>query len=271
MDEGKNSNSSESYETIKYILASEIRLKLLLSLYDSDKNLENLRKDLGDKKSTNILRGLNELNELDLINKSDKIYSLTSVGYLVALNIANIYENWSTLNKQADFWGKHYLIKDIPARVLKDTHVWKNAEYVVSDNVQITRPLNEYLNIISRSKDLKIILPISSELHVHAIINALIKNDGKLELITSDVIYDSIISRTEKFSKMKDEGKIDVWIVKNRDLHVFLTCTDIFSSLSLFFNEKEYDDSSILLNKDISLIEEATALFDFYKTVSEKV
>ena len=57
--------SGDQFDLTRYVLTSEIRLDLLLNLYDSSKVLDEIKSDL-NKKPGNLLRGLNELIEKGL-------------------------------------------------------------------------------------------------------------------------------------------------------------------------------------------------------------
>ena len=58
----------EEYQGIKYILTSTMRTKLLLSIYNGSKNLDDLRIEL-EKPSATILHGLKELENFNYENK----------------------------------------------------------------------------------------------------------------------------------------------------------------------------------------------------------
>ena len=64
----------EEYQGIKYILTSTMRTKLLLSIYNESKNLDDLRIEL-EKPSATILHGLKELENL---NFEDGTQNLTN-------------------------------------------------------------------------------------------------------------------------------------------------------------------------------------------------
>ena len=85
-----------------------IHLYLLLNLYDKSKGLDEIKSEL-NKKPGNILRSLNELIDRKLVVKSDKRYSLSSTGHLLAMNISNLFDNWNSIDNHFDFWQKHSL------------------------------------------------------------------------------------------------------------------------------------------------------------------
>ena len=79
---------------LKFLMVSEIRLKLLFNLYESSKSIKELESEF-QKKSGNISRGLKELKSCGLITRlSNKQYVITSTGFLVARNLENLMKNF---------------------------------------------------------------------------------------------------------------------------------------------------------------------------------
>ena len=74
---------------MRFILTSDMRLSLLLELFDSEQNVESLKVNL-NKSHGSVLRGLKELIEKDLVYKSEKSFFLSSTGFLITLNIISI-------------------------------------------------------------------------------------------------------------------------------------------------------------------------------------
>lgn len=239
---------AEEFSGIKYILTSGMRSRLLLAMYDNPKNLDELRNEL-KKPSATILHGLKELENINLIKKVQKYYELTSNGFLLTANMVKLIENWYAINKNKLFWNSHDL-SGIPDDMLKDVYLLKNAEYVTSTTSDLSNAFNSYIRLISNAKKLKIMLPIYSENHFKHLIKLLKGNNlKKLELVMNKEVYDSIsLDETLKNDLLNNE-KVKVKCVKKK-LKVFLTYSDKFMSLTLFFKDGHYDDSQILIGKD---------------------
>ncbi len=239
---------AKEFSGIKYILTSGMRSKLLLAVYENPKNLDELRNEL-KKPSATILHGLKELESINLIRKVQKYYELTSNGFLLTTNMVKLIENWYALNKSKLFWNSHD-ITGIPDEFLKDIYLLKNAEYVTSTTSDLSNAFNTYIKHISKSKKLKIILPIYSENHFKHLIKLLNDNKlKKLELIVSEEILDSI-KENELFKKeLLNNNKVKIRCVEKK-LKIFLTYSDEFMSLTLFFKDGHYDDAQLLLGKD---------------------
>lgn len=260
------------FDNFRHILSSAMRTKLLLSLYHDKKRLAMLRDDL-KKPSATILHGLKELEKNNLITKIDKYYCLSSIGYIFTINLLKLIEKWYSIELNIDFW-KNQDIAAIPLSYLKEIFVFKNAEYIISDETDLRKPLNEYLKLIDNSNNLKIILPIFSKVHLDAIIHKL-DNNCNIELIVDENIFESINNNSywEKLFKNSNNhekrNNLKIWKVK-QDLKVFLTISEDFISLSLFFEDGSYNDSNMLLDKTKKGINWGLDFFNHYKNIFVK-
>ena len=243
---------TEEFSGIKYILTSGMRSKLLIAMYEKPKNLDELRNEL-KKPSATILHGLKELENINLIKKVQKYYELTSNGFLLTTNMVKLIENWYAINKNKLFWNSHDL-SDIPDDVLKDIYLLKNAEYITSTTSDLSNAFNTYIKLISKGKALKIVLPIYSENHFKHLIKLLNgKKLKKLELIVTEEIMDSVKDNILFKRELIDNPKVEIKYMK-RKFKFFLTYGETFMSLTLFFKDGHYDDSQILIAKDMNAI-----------------
>ncbi len=254
---------SKEFKDIKYILTSSIRTKLLLTIYEIPMNLDELRSIL-KKPSATILHGLKELESINLVRKSQKCYELTSNGYLLTTNLIKLIDNWYSLSKCEVFWNNHDL-SDIPEEIIRNIYLLKNAEYISSTTSDLSIAFNRYIKLISKAKELKILLPIYSENHFKHMIDFL--NKGKLEkldLIVSEEIYNSI-QRNELFkNELLENDKVNT-IVTDKRFKIFLTYSERFVSLTLFFKDGHYDDSHILIAKDDDAKKWASSILKIYQ------
>lgn len=203
---------NNEFRDIKYILTSTMRTKLLISLKECGKNLEALRNDI-PKPSATILHGLKELENMHYVKKVNKTYHLTSNGELLTINLLKLIENWYTINKNEIFWNNHCL-NDIPIESMRNIFLLKDAECVISTNTDLTKALTTYMEMISKSTNLKIILPIFSETHLNIITDLIEKEDlEKIEILTSETILKSIETNV-LFKKRLESDKINVKILK---------------------------------------------------------
>ena len=256
--------SEDTFDLTRYILTSEIRLDLLLHLYDGSKVLDEIKLEL-NKKPGNLLRSLNELIERKLVIKSDKKYSLSSTGYLLTMNIINLFENWTSIDNHFEFWQKHS-INSFTSKFIKGIHIWENAELIESDSIEFDRTFRVYFENLYESKEINMILPIFSKMCIDVVLESLIKNDTTLTIITNkpllDLIYENYSDNA--FDSLIKENRIEVILV-DYDLEMFFTSCDNFSSLFLFYDKMLFDDSEMLLIKDEENIENAKNLFSYFE------
>ena len=263
MTKNKTKNDlSNEFKGVKYLLTSSMRTKLLLTIYEKPKNLDDLRKEL-KKPSATILHGLKELETINLIKKSQKHYSLTSHGILITTNMIKLIENWSSINKSKLFWNNHDL-SGIPDPLLKNIYLLKEAKYINSTTSDLSKSFNTHIRLISNARELKIILPIYSENYFKQIINILNKRKlKKLHLVINEDILKSM-NRNELFKNLIIENeKVTIKCLK-KNLKIFLTYSNEFMSLTLFFNDGHYDDSQILIATDKNALKWAHILSKYY-------
>ncbi|WP_054835324.1 winged helix-turn-helix domain-containing protein [Methanobrevibacter arboriphilus] len=250
--------SNEIFINIKHILTSTLRTRLLICLFSGKKDLKSLRNDLG-KPSTSILHGIKELDKLNLIKKEKKNYGLSSNGTMLAMNIIKLIQNIYSINNNSHFWDSH-CIKDIPYESLKKIHLIQNAKSIRSSENDLAKTSKEYISLVSKSKDIKVLLPIFSSIHLDALLKSL--NDGSnLELIASKNILEFIRDNGyggEKFSsfvkdnnmnnnKNNKNNSLKIWEL-SKEFKLFLSSGNNFLSLGLFSDDGYYDDSIMLLD-----------------------
>lgn len=259
-------NNLKDFNMIRFLIASELRLKLLLSIYKSSKSIKELELEF-NKKSSNISRGLNELKEYNLITRlPDKKFSITSSGFLLVENLDHLMINFENIDKKSEFWENH-TINSIPNKFLKELSLFNDSTIIKSSPMEFSKPINVYLKNISQSKDIFMILPIYSKIFMDRIYDTIINHNGYLDLITTKDIFDLIIkSDSEKYFKsLVRNKKINYYLVEDI-ANIFFTATNTFSSLFLFFDNLVFDNSEMFFIDDENLVKHAIRFYDSYKS-----
>ena len=260
--------SEDTFDLTRYILTSEIRLDLLLNLYEESRVLDELKSEL-NKKPGNILRSLNELIDRKLVVKSGKKYSLSSTGYLLTINIINLFENWTSIDNHFDFWQKHS-INSFTSKFIRRMDIWKNAKLIESNTVEFDKTFRVYFENLQEAKKINMILPIFSKMHIDIVLESLIRNGATLNIITNNTILDLIHENDTNnvFNSLIKENRIQV-ILADYDLEMFFTSCDNFSSLFLFYEKMLFDDSEMLLIKDEENLKNAKNMFNYFKRLAK--
>ncbi len=254
---------TREFQNVKYILTSSMRTLILVVLYNNKKNLNEIRDEL-KKPSATILHGLKELEDNNLIKKDRKYYELTSNGYLLATNIIKLIDNWYSLEKNKIFWNNHDLT-GIPINLLNKLYLLKDAEFISSTTSDLSNAFNKYIELISTTSELTIIIPIYSENHLKYLINLL--NDGNLKrlnlLINTEILRKIKRSRYLKKSLLENE-QVNI-LETDENFKIFLTFCRDFMTLTLFFKDNHYDDSQMIIDKHKSGIKWSEELYRYYK------
>ena len=87
-----------------------------------------------------------------------------------------------------------------------------------------------------------------------------------MDLITSKLVYDAICESevSDRFKQAVDDGYIRLWIDYSNEINLFLTATNKFYSLSLFYLDEAYDDSNLLISTDNKHFKKINNIFDCY-------
>lgn len=263
----KNKAKNEEFKEMRYILTSTMRTKLIISLFDKTKNIQELRNEL-DKPSATILHGLKELENLSYVKKLNKYYSLTSNGHILAVNLIKLIENWYSIKINKLFWDSHDLT-GIPEKEIQNIYKLKNAECITSTTTDLSKALTSYIELISEADNLNIILPVFSEIHVDKIIDLIENNSLKdVEIITTDDIINSIEDNSKYKNSFLNNKSVNIYVLENK-LNIFLSMSNDFLSLTLFFNDGHYDDSQILIDRTKEGLDWGSELFNYYKQMSQ--
>ena len=258
-------NDLQDFNLLKFVVTSELRLKLLFSLYESSKTIKELESEF-NRKPGNISRGLNELKSCKLIQKhSNKLYAVSSIGFLLAKNLENLMYNMEAIDSNGEFWENHS-IKSIPNKFLKELSIFNGASIVKSTITEFAKPINVYLENIKNSKYICMILPVFSKIFMDAICEALINHDGYLDIITTKNIYDLVAkSDTENIIKALLRDKKINFIIVDDLPNIFFTVSDVFASLFLFFDDVVFDNAEMLLLEDKSDLNDAFRFYRYFK------
>ncbi|MGL4669003.1 MAG: hypothetical protein ACRCVG_00195 [Methanobacteriaceae archaeon] len=226
------------------ILSSNIRTKILISLYYSSKTLAELRESI-NKQSSSIIHGINILKSEEMIIKN-KQYALTSKGYLIASNLVKLVENWYSINFEIEFWLDHD-ISDIPLNFLRNRYILEFSEDIDLSIENYTTSSYKYSKKIASSKNLKILIPFFGEEYLNFLINNIPYNCN-LELITTPEIFFKM-DKEKYYKKLKEKTRANIYIwTMTKIPNVYLTCSEQFFSLGLFL-KKEIVSSDIRKNK----------------------
>ena len=260
-----NSDFQEDFfSTVKFIVSSQLRADILLSLFKSDNSINNLKSEL-NKRPENISRELRKLVEYGICEKKNKVYSLTSVGILLVLQLNDLCEKCYYTNLNNEFWNSHSL-KFIPEEFLVNIDMWNEGELIESQEDFSLDVLEKNFNLLSSSKNISLILPFFLEDYFKLIINYLNENKGFLNLIINDEVFDLIKSTIfkEEFENIKlKNNNFNIWIYSDKLELSLLKCDDV-ASLLLFNKDHTLDYHNMLISKNKNQFDKIDYIFKLY-------
>ena len=261
--------NSENFYIMRFLLGSFMRSRVLLALVDSSSRLNTLRNDLG-KSSATVLHAVSELESYNLTIKDYKDYCLSSKGFIYALALDKLVKNLYIFQSNPNFWQKHD-IDNLPNEFVENAYLLKDSTYISTDKRDMEKPVNDYFKNIKNSDNIRVILPVFSEIYLEMILKSL-REDHKLELIVDDKVFGSL-KNSSYFNRILRLSKEKKLVLKKYfgDLSLFLTIGNDFISLNLFDMEGFFDDSETIFNKTSDGVKWGEIIFNFYLDNSSTV
>jgi predicted transcriptional regulator len=140
------------------LLRSELKLKILFSLFNGKRRIAELRSDV-ETRDTTILHVLEEFGDLNLITKNQGVYTLSSLGVMEAKIIKEYLLAEEVIEKFKDFWLSHN-VDDIPAYLLQNIGALKDAQLVRTGATELGIVHKTVLEGLKTCKRIKGISPI---------------------------------------------------------------------------------------------------------------
>lgn len=256
-------------DDVKFLVASHVRMKILLSLYDGPKKLGYLREATGIASST-LIHGLRQLEEKRwLVRKGDNSY-LTSKGKVVLMNLIKLMEKFKTFDIQLNFWKNHNL-NGIPLELQKDIDALRESYLVEVTLDNLEEPFTRYLQMLSEAKNMNAVLPVFFSRHTDAIHKILLKG-GTAKLILAEDIFKQFMEQFDwnELQKYIKSGDLEILVI-SENIEVVCVVSDIFVSLGLFFEDGIYDTSRLLMGHEMEALAWGDKLFQYYESNGKKV
>jgi len=252
----------EVKEDLKFITTSSIRTKIILSLKEGDKSLDEF-KILIDSKSSSLSHALKKLENKDIIFKKGKRYFLSSLGRIYAVKSENLFKSFSTVKSCEKMWLNH-LIDGIPSFLVKKIGCLSNSFIVESTPTDIIKPQTYYAEILSRSSDIKIVSPIFYY-PLFDLYTSGLQNEAEAEIILTPLIFDAMI-KSIGLEKLEETISLNnlKFLSIDEDIKIALTVTEKFLNLGLFLNNCIYDATMSLVSYDEDAISWGEELYCYY-------
>lgn len=256
-------------DDLKFMVKSKIRLKIMFSLLEGPKSMKEINETHNLSFAT-ISNNMKRLVEENLVKKVENTFEITSFCKLKLDSIIDFQQSTTFSNRFEDLLLDHD-ISGIPDFLIQDMGVFFDSELVQSTPVDIYKTHNTFINLLSESKEIFGVSPIS-----HPDYTVLFQDLIKTDVNSCLILTDDIIKRTVTTADLKTiTGSITNKNLEIRrysgDLKIAFTVADNFVSLGFFSDDGTYDQNRDLVSKNKDAIDWTKRLFDYYYQRSEKV
>ncbi len=261
----------EVMNDLKFITSSGVRAKIIISLASGTVELKDLEEDLAIDKS-NILHAMKQLEKKEFIFKQGDNYFLSQTGIILGSKLVDITKTINVVNKNKKLWLRHE-INDIPEHMILRMGELNDSILVESELTDIFKPLENYSQILSESKQVRGLSPIFNRDFVDSF-KLLVESGKEVELILTPQIIKEIMGIMDPASLMElgelvSQGKLKIWTM-DQDIKVAFTVTDKFISLGLFSTNGEYDTTRDLVSDHPDAVKWGNSLFEYYRDKAQK-
>ena len=180
-------------DDLKFFVASDVRVKILLSLNKGSKNLANLRKEIHLSSST-ILHGMYQLEKRNLVFRESGNYRLSQTGEISTNKLIDVIKAAYAMNKCENLFLNHE-IESIPSELLKDIGCLENATIIRSTHTDIIKPYNELSKFLSETTNVKHLSSVFFTYNIQILEN--LEKTGNVHLLFTDELLKKLLETIE--------------------------------------------------------------------------
>lgn len=250
-------------EDVKFLINSEIRLKILGCLYNSSYSIKQIE-ELTSYSYSSILDNINKLEQRKFIYSIDDKFYLYNKTRLKLTNILYFNKSAIFLRDNADFLNQSLL--DIDSETIKDLSSLEGSKIIESNNVDLFRATETFQRSLMGFKFLKGIFPYFHPNH-DDIISYWIDNDCTVELILPDEVSEAVKDFIRDYVPKSPEVKNRCVKLKPNDSNIKLafTVSDKCFVLALYTKAGQFNQNSVLVSTNLEAINFGLKLFEEYE------
>lgn len=255
----------ELYECVKsdmkFLITSDVRSKIIISLKEGPKDLADLRNDINFSSST-ILHGMYLLEEKKLIYRGSGRYYLSQTGELAVLKLINMMQACSAMKKTRRIFLDHE-IGVIPQHLRSEIECLESCCVVESTSQDLTRPYNLLQKKVAGASKVYFVSAVFYPFYLDLLHKA---ENQKLALnfmLTRDVIESINELQEDVFDNLSSLSRVNFWEIPS-DLKISFTLTDQFMALGLFSANGVYDPNKFLMGDGSKVLNWGNRLFNHY-------
>ena len=263
MEDTKMENNIGISNDLKFLVKSEIRMKILSELHKQPNNIRGIVKKTKITYSS-VSSNIGKLEKRNYITKTNKKYHVNPMTEVYFNSIMEFKQSVDLINTYDKFWDKHNL-NQLSIESVKNISDLKDSKIIETTPIDIFKTHNATKEQIMQSENVKAIFPY---LHPEypKLIEGVLNNQGSAELIVPQSIFKELILKIDRKTRKiaKDNGRLKIYKSEN-DLNLYLTLCDKNISLGLFKDDGSFDQNRILISDNPKSKLWADELFEHVK------
>ena len=256
-------NFQNFQDDIKFLINSEIRLKILGCLYNSSASIKQIEEKTGYSYSS-ILDNVNKLEQKNFIYSIDDKFYLFNKTRIKLTNILYFNKSSVFLRKNADFLN--YSLIDINIDASKDLSALEGSKLVESNNVDLFKATEIFQHSLMGFKFLKGIFPYFHPNH-DDIISYWIDNDCTVELILPDAVSEAVKDFIRDYVPKSPGIKNRYVKLKPNDCNIqfAFTVSDKCLVSALYTKDGQFNQNAVITSTSQEAIDFGLKLFEEYE------
>ena len=256
-------NFLEFQEDIKFLINSEIRLKILGCLYNSGASIKQIEA-ITDYSYSSILDNINKLEQKEFIYNIDDKFYLYNKTRVKLTNILYFNKSAKFLRENADFLNRSLI--DINVDAIKDLSALEGSRLIESTSTDLFKATEIFQRSLMGFKFLKGIFPYFHPRH-DDIISYWIDNDCTVELILPDEVSEAVKNFIIDYVPKSPGVKNRFVKLKPNDHNIqfAFTVSDKCLVLALYTKSGQFNQNSVLVSTNPEAITFGLKLFEEYE------
>lgn len=260
-------NYSKNVESdVKFLIASESRLKILLELAREPLSMSQI-KDVSSLPYPTISNNLSKLEEKGYLIKEEGKFFLENIGRIRLTNFMELYQTLNAIEISSEIFYKHD-ISMLTEKDMLNINKLENSfvETINNENVYNLESIKD--EILLNADFLKFIMPLFHSGYLE-IINKLLKNNIDIHLILPQDAFNAMsLKMNKKLIKEKLHcGQLKLSTRENINLELIVTGSAM--SLTLFTDEGLLDQNRLLISHDINSVDWGLKTFENFTKINK--
>lgn len=237
---------SKVNKELKFLSNSEIRLRILVDLYNGPLKIKDIARHSLLSYSS-ISSNLHRLCHEGFVEKIHNSFRLTNLGLIYISVMMDFYDSISIISRFSDFWLDHD-INSLSMNNLNKLSSLEGSKLIKCNSTDIYKTHKEFKRIFKDSKHLKVIFPYWHP-EYPKLIRRLILKGVDVELIVPKNILDNFVKDIGKdvVKTGMDQGNFTMKYL-DEHIRIALAISNKFISIGLFKIDGTYDQNRLLLS-----------------------